>query len=292
MEKQRPGAGWEGQTGLFALDEKRYAQESRKNTLQNSPGGVSVLYNARFKAVKKSNPNATTHLSRVEKRHRRAHPARSSRPPEPPRPRPPPPALHRHRRPHLRHPRPRLVSGQAQVLSHLRCQSHRSAPASIGVESGGHERHRQHLFSVSGNVGEWSGLGSSLRPWDGCFGWDANRTALEAAAASAKTRGHQGKYSHDLLRLGDGGRVSLSDRLGSRAQPARTPPSLPQSGRKGLLTSMSCLFRGGIVNRSYGAHKTLYTSLFLLRKFGPTYHYMSPVMVGVATLFPLPRRQV
>ena len=70
------------------------------------------------------------------------------------------------------------------------------------------------------------------------------------------------------------------------------PPSLPQSGRKGLLTSMSCLFRGAIVYRTYGAHKTLYTSLFLLRKFGPTYHYMSPVMVGVATLFPLPRRQV
>ena len=35
---------------------------------------------------------------------------------------------------------------------------------------------------------------------------------------------------------------------------------------------LSLLLRGTIVNRTYGTHKNLYNSLFLLTKFGPIYY--------------------
>ena len=40
----------------------------------------------------------------------------------------------------------------------------------------------------------------------------------------------------------------------------------------GLRTQVRQLLRGTIVNRTYGTHKNLYNSLFLLTKFGPIYY--------------------
>ena len=43
------------------------------------------------------------------------------------------------------------------------------------------------------------------------------------------------------------------------------------------------LKRGTIVNRTYGTHKILYISLFLLTIFGPDYNASTPQQQSVAT---------
>ena len=42
--------------------------------------------------------------------------------------------------------------------------------------------------------------------------------------------------------------------------------------RPSLFLSLLLILRGAIVNRTYGTHKNLYTSLFLLPIFGPIYY--------------------